>query len=230
MEEKKFSNQKDTISFLASKYPKCFFEDGPVKPLKIGIFQDLAEDLTEQEDLSKRVLRMALRHYTSSWRYLACVKAGEARIDLQGVEGELVEQQHEEHATEQLKESKARAAKIRAEKQKANPSHKQKARGQNKAKNFKNNRRNDTSSNSSPDVKTKSKPNIRHKKRSSSADKLVASTQLLENELISGTKALVQLGKEPMTVVINKVERDGVLVQLKSGMTVKVQKHQLYKL
>jgi ProP effector len=52
------------------------------------------------------MLRSALRQYTSSWRYLHGLKAGQARVDLDGNPGELLTEEHIEHAKQALKESK----------------------------------------------------------------------------------------------------------------------------
>ena len=40
---------KEVIAYLAEKFPLCFITEGEVKPLKIGLFQDLAEALAEQQ-------------------------------------------------------------------------------------------------------------------------------------------------------------------------------------
>jgi ProP effector len=58
--------------------------------------------------VSKTMLRSALRQYTSSWRYLHGLKAGQARVDLDGNPGELLTEEHIEHAKQALKESKER--------------------------------------------------------------------------------------------------------------------------
>ena len=41
----KLTNTKDIIAYLAEKFPLCFILEGEAKPLKIGLFQDLAEAL-----------------------------------------------------------------------------------------------------------------------------------------------------------------------------------------
>ena len=80
----KFANSKEVIAFLAERFPKCFSLEGEAKPLKIGIFQDLALLLSEEERVSKTLLRSTLRHYTNSWRYLESVVEGVSRINLDG--------------------------------------------------------------------------------------------------------------------------------------------------
>ena len=73
---------KQILAELSEKFPLCFSQSGEAKPLKIGIFQDLAQRLSEEDGISKTQIRHALRLYTSSWRYLAGVKVGVARVDL----------------------------------------------------------------------------------------------------------------------------------------------------
>ncbi|WP_417614387.1 RNA chaperone ProQ [Oceanisphaera sp.] len=102
----KLKNSKEVIAYLAERFPQCFIATGEAKPLKIGIFQDLASRLGEDPKVSKTLLRTALRQYTSSWRYLHGLKAGQSRVDLDGEPcGELT-QEHVDHAKGALKESK----------------------------------------------------------------------------------------------------------------------------
>ncbi|GAB54931.1 ProP effector [Glaciecola punicea ACAM 611] len=230
MEQEKLTNQKETITFLCNKYPKCFFADGSVKPLKIGIFQDLASELEGLEVVSKRLLRVSLRHYTSSWRYLLAVKAGVARISLTGEDGEAVEEQHAQHAAEQLKESKEKAAKYRENNPKA-PKNPAKHKGYVKSKGI------DPSDISTPQTKTATgKTKSGSTKHSSKTSKPAATSVLADKPQVSlaitelhiGNQALVKLGKDPMPVTITDIAKDGISVQLKSGMTVKVQQAQLF--
>ena len=104
----KLKNSKEIVAYLVEKFPACFIAEGEAKPLKIGIFQDLAERLADDARVSKTMLRSALRQYTSSWRYLHGLKAGQARVDLDGNPGELLTEEHIEHAKLDLKESKER--------------------------------------------------------------------------------------------------------------------------
>ena len=111
----KFSNSKEVIGFLVEQFPACFSNKGDAKPLKIGIFQDLAERLENEERVSKTLLRSSLRHYTNSWRYLHSIKKGAQRIDLDGKNIAAIEDEHVEHAKKQLDESKAKVAQKRKE-------------------------------------------------------------------------------------------------------------------
>jgi len=113
----KLNSSKEVIAFLAERFPLCFSAEGEARPLKIGIFQDLVERVQGEENLSKTQLRSALRLYTSSWRYLYGVKVGAQRVDLDGNACGVLEEQHVEHARKQLEEAKARVQAQRAEQQ-----------------------------------------------------------------------------------------------------------------
>ncbi|WP_273392874.1 RNA chaperone ProQ [Actinobacillus porcinus] len=113
-ESAKLTNNKAVIEYLAEKFPLCFSVEGEAKPLKIGLFQDLAEALKDDEHVSKTQLRHALRQYTSNWRYLHGCRLGAVRVDLQGNPAGVLEQEHAEHAAQQLAEAKAKFAEKRA--------------------------------------------------------------------------------------------------------------------
>lgn len=232
MEQTKITNQKETLAFLSEKYPNCFFAEGKVKPLKIGIFQDLAKDLESNETISNRVLRLCLRHYTSSWRYLESVKEGVARVDLTGAEGDLVEKEHAEHATTQLKESKQKAKARRAEKAKAKSS---KQPDEDNKPNYKRAQipRGKTSNAKSAKDKNNSSRDMggnNTKRQQSKQSSFELNSVLTSSELIVGNKALVKLGSAPVTVTIADIDKDGVFVQLESGMSLKVKSSQLYQM
>lgn len=102
----KITNSKELIAYLSELFPACFIAAGEARPLKIGIFQDLAARLADDTRVSKTLLRSALRQYTSSWRYLYGLRPGVLRVDLDGnPAGELTEE-HVTHAKAALKESK----------------------------------------------------------------------------------------------------------------------------
>ena len=109
----KLTNTKDIIAYLAEKFPLCFILEGEAKPLKIGLFQDLAEALQDDERVSKTQLRQALRQYTSNWRYLHGCREGAVRVDLQGNPAGVLEAEHVVHAAQQLADAKARVAEKR---------------------------------------------------------------------------------------------------------------------
>ena len=109
----KLTNTKDIIAYLAEKFPLCFILEGEAKPLKIGLFQDLADALQDDERVSKTQLRQALRQYTSNWRYLHGCREGAVRVDLQGNPAGVLEAEHVAHAAQQLADAKARVAEKR---------------------------------------------------------------------------------------------------------------------
>lgn len=120
-EVQKLTNNKEIIAYLAEKFPLCFSLEGEAKPLKIGLFQDLSEALKDDERVSKTQLRHALRQYTSNWRYLHGCKVGAVRVDLQGNPAGELEQEHADHAAQQLAEAKALVAQKRAAEKSAKP-------------------------------------------------------------------------------------------------------------
>lgn len=103
------TNSKEIITYLAQHFPNCFTLEGEAKPLKVGIFQDIISRLGGDEVLSKTKLRVALRAYTMSWRYLYSIREGAHRVDLDGNQGDVISKEHVEHAQQQLKESKEKA-------------------------------------------------------------------------------------------------------------------------
>lgn len=201
----KFTSSKEVIAFLSQTFPKCFSIEGEALPLKIGIFQDLAQRLDSDERVSKTLLRSTLRHYTNSWRYLYSIKEGVKRVDLDGVEGETIEKEHADHAQKQLEESKAKAAEKRKAKQPQKKEKRQFARpkGEKPAR-------------SAPDAnKQGTKPKSERPIKTPPA-------KLTDADLHQGTNVTVKLGKVPMPAVITEIAKDGIHVQLDSGMVVKV--------
>lgn len=109
---------KDVIAYLAEKFPLCFSLEGEAKPLKIGLFQELAEALADDEKVSKTLLRQALRAYTSNWRYLHGCKEGAVRVGLQGEEAGVVDATQALHAAQTLEQAKAAVAEKKAQQRK----------------------------------------------------------------------------------------------------------------
>ena len=204
----KFSNSKEVLAFLAESFPLCFSVQGEAKPLKIGIFQDLVERLENEERVSKTLLRSSLRHYTNSWRYLQSVKEGQQRVDLDGNGVAVVDLDHAEHAKKQLDESRALVAEKRKEQQ---------AKKAPVKKSYKNKE--------VPKFKAtdKSVKKDQPVKKSETAAKLPPPEKLSAEHLVVGTSVTVKIGKTPMPASITEVNKDGVHVQLDSGMVVKVQ-------
>lgn len=201
----KFSNTKDVIAFLSETFPACFSLEGEAKPLKIGIFQDLAEALEQDPRVSKTLLRSSLRHYTNSWRYLHSVKEGASRVDLKGESAAVVEKEHETHAQEQLVQSKQKVAEQRKQAGKS-------ASGNPDKKNYKNKTK-------SSGQTTLNGTNVKNKAPKFQRPK---PPKLTTDQLAPGTEVTVKVGKAPMLATIAEVSKDGVQVILASGMQMKV--------
>ena len=200
--QQKFSNSKEVIGYLVEQFPACFSNKGDAKPLKIGIFQDLAARLENEERVSKTLLRSSLRHYTNSWRYLHSIKKGAQRIDLDGKDVAAIEDEHVEHAKKQLDESKAKVADKRKE---------QKAAGVDVKTNFK------------KKEAPKFKPTSKVVKKEQTKVKQPPAERLEQEHIVAGTAVTVKIGKSPMPATITDVSKDGIQVQLDTGMVVKVQ-------
>ncbi|MCH7347182.1 RNA chaperone ProQ [Aeromonas sp. MR7] len=198
----KLKNSKEIVAYLVEKFPACFIAEGEAKPLKIGIFQDLAERLADDARVSKTMLRSALRQYTSSWRYLHGLKAGQARVDLDGNPGELLTEEHIEHAKQALKESKERVFASRRTNTKEEKAKQPRRPAPRKA-----------------DATAKSdKPKAAPK--APVADAPLVKVDAANLKVDQGVR--VVLGKSPVPATIKEVTKDDVQVQLQTGMMLRV--------
>ena len=200
----KLKNSKEIVAYLVEKFPACFIAEGEAKPLKIGIFQDLAARLADDDRVSKTMLRSALRQYTSSWRYLHGLKAGQARVDLDGNPGELLTEEHIEHAKQALNESKERvfASRTTNNKEKEDRPKQPRRPAPRKA-----------------DAPRADKPKAAPKAAPVADAPLVkvdAATLKVEQAV------RVVLGKSPVPATIKEVTKDDVQVQLQTGMMLRV--------
>ncbi|MBE3667767.1 RNA chaperone ProQ [Vibrio navarrensis] len=203
----KLKNSKEVIAYIAECFPNCFTLEGEAKPLKIGIFQDLADRLSDDEKVSKTQLRAALRQYTSSWRYLHGVKAGATRVDLDGNACGVLEEEHVEHAKATLAESKAKVQARRKEQA-------QKAREENKADKPK--------AKKAPQQRRANKPQAQKP-----AEKPVETRALNADEYIVGKSVNVNMGKGNMAATIVEINKDDVRVQLANGLQMVVKAEHL---
>ena len=201
----KLTDTNAILAYLYETFPLCFIAEGETKPLKIGLFQDLADRLADDSKVSKTQLRIALRRYTSSWRYLKGVKAGAQRVDLDGNECGELEQEHIDHAQATLKDSQEKAKAKRVAKATASKAE-----------------------NSAPKAEKKpfKKP---AQKRKPAAAKTVRPEAVVENlvpavltELKQNQRVSVKLGKSPVAGVVLDIKKEDVQVQLDSGLTIKV--------
>ncbi len=101
------------ISFISEHYPEVFNRDN-VRPLKIGI----QEDLVEEEKLSRGKIKRALASYVRSPLYYKSLQAGADRVDLKGEAAGTVTEQEAEHAKSMLKKIRdARNERIKQERE-----------------------------------------------------------------------------------------------------------------
>ena len=101
----------EIIDWLVEHFPQAFFKkSNQVKPLKIGIFDDII-DFYERLDtppFSKKSLREALSYYSASPAYLNCQKADAARVDIYGNEVDVVNTEQAKYAYQRFQERYAK--------------------------------------------------------------------------------------------------------------------------
>ena len=106
------------IRTLAERWPNTFFPEAKKRePLKVGIFEDLK---AAAPDINRKMLRLALRMYTTSGTYLFACSKGHKRIDLNGNEVEEISEKDKARAREIL-EVKKNNEKARADGQNDHP-------------------------------------------------------------------------------------------------------------
>ncbi|WP_052285637.1 RNA chaperone ProQ [Kluyvera genomosp. 1] len=223
----KLNSSKEVIAFLAERFPQCFSAEGEARPLKVGIFQDLVERVEGEMNLSKTQLRSALRLYTSSWRYLYGIKAGAVRVDLDGNPCGELDEQHVAHARQQLEEAKARVQAQRAEQQ-AKKREAAAAAGE---------------QGDAPRRERKPRPPVRRKEgaerkpRAAAAKPAAKAVREVREEKLTpvsdltaltvGQALKVKAGNSAMDATILEITKDGVRVQLTSGLSMIVRAEHL---
>ena len=216
--EIKRTSTKDIIAYLTEKFPECFSIKGPVKPLKIGIFQDLADKLSDDETVSKTRLRQALRHYTSSWRYLKIIKVGTFRVDIEGKDVAEIDEEQAAYAAKTLKESQEKFGN-------------KKATDSETKKPYKGKQSSTTASNAKPAEKKRESAKFKSVKSTAKkvVKKEVAPLKPVESDTIKvGSEVRVQLGNSPMNATITEISGKDISVQLDSGMVIKTQLKNIY--
>lgn len=224
----KLNSSKEVIAFLAERFPHCFSAEGEARPLKIGIFQDLVDRVQGEMSLSKTQLRSALRLYTSSWRYLYGIKAGATRVDLDGNACGVLDEQHVEHARKQLEEAKAR---VQAQRE-AQQAKKREAGEENAAP-----RRPRKPAARKPGAEGEQQPRKPRPKAARPAqtqERAAAESRQPRSTPVTDTSALqvgqsikVTAGKSAMDATILEISKDGVRVQLASGLAMIVRAEHL---
>lgn len=221
----KLNSSKEVIAFLAERFPQCFSAEGEARPLKIGIFQDLVERVQGEMNLSKTQLRSALRLYTSSWRYLYGIKAGAIRVDLDGNACGVLDEQHVEHARKQLEEAKARVQAQREQQQ----AKKREAEGEEGAAPR---RPRKPAPRKAAEGEQARKPRPKTPRtespRADAAPRQPRAKPVTDTSTLQpGQNIKVKAGKNAMDATILEVSKDGVRVQLASGMAMIVRAEHL---
>lgn len=93
------------LHWLASTFPQAFDNSVKIRPLKIGIIDDILAftEKTSFNEISNAKLREAVALFTRRVDYLSCLKAREMRIDLEGEPVNLVTEEEAEKAASKLK-------------------------------------------------------------------------------------------------------------------------------
>lgn len=97
--------RSDALLWLAANFPTAFDNSLRIRPLKTGIMDDILQfsDKAAEAGISKSKLREAVVLFTRRLDYLACLKAREMRIDLQGNAVAEVTEEESEHAAAKIK-------------------------------------------------------------------------------------------------------------------------------
>ncbi len=208
--EEKLKDINEVLTFLYEQFPACFKQKDGIKPLKVGIFKDIALRIEENEKVSKTQVRQALRKYTSHWRYLEAVSKVEFRIDLDGKDCEKVEQEHIEYANKALEESRAKFAKRKKQ---------QRPRANTEKKSYKNKAKPDANA-----AKLSSnKANVeKAPRRSGKVEKLPV------DQIKLNAKVKVKLGQTLVNGTITEIKKDEIHIVIVTGMLVKTKAESLY--
>ena len=102
--------RNEALNWLSTTFPEAFDNSLCIRPLKIGIMDDILAHADKAIDagISKSKLREAVVLFSRRIDYLACLKAREMRIDL---EGNPVSQVSEEEAEKAILKIKKRVEK-----------------------------------------------------------------------------------------------------------------------
>lgn len=98
-------SRSDALIWLAAEFPLVFDNSLRIRPLKIGIMDDILQYAEKAAELgiSKSKLREAVVLFTRRIDYLACLKAREMRVDLLGVNVNAVTEEDAENASAKIK-------------------------------------------------------------------------------------------------------------------------------
>lgn len=104
--------RENALHWLAVNFPIAFDNSLCIRPLKVGIMEDLLHyaDKAAAEGISKSKLREAVVVFTRRLDYLACLKSREMRIDLHGNDVVEVTQEESEHAAGKIRKRVEKSA------------------------------------------------------------------------------------------------------------------------
>lgn len=100
------------LTWLASTFPQIFDNTLLIRPLKVGIMDDILVHAEEAEaaGVSRSKLREAVVIFTRRVDYLACLKAREMRVDLLGEPVAVVTEEEAERASAKIKKRVEKSA------------------------------------------------------------------------------------------------------------------------
>lgn len=107
------SANQAALQLLIEAYPDVFSREN-VRPLKIGIQEDLVAD----EKIAKNKIKRALASYVRAPQYFKAMQEGAERVDLQGQASGTVTAEEAAHAREQLKAFHQRRREVKREREK----------------------------------------------------------------------------------------------------------------
>lgn len=219
LDKKTTMTTKETIIYLAEKFPLCFTVEGQVKPLKVGLFQELAQATSDDEKVSKTLLRQALRSYTMGWRYLAACTTDAVRVGLNGEPAGIVDATQAEHAAQALAEAKAAYTERREQQRKEQKKafFKKQAQEQKQKKEL---------ANKSNKLKTKAYAVSNSKPRPVKNQENL--TALSIEQVNKGQKVKVKVGNSAQVATVVEIEKSSIRVQLNSGLTINVNAEHLF--
>jgi sRNA-binding protein len=103
------------VELLRTFYPNCFKEMKEIKPLKIGIKQDLVKNLSGRDDIvlgDKACMVSSLAYYVNSPSYHRNVLVGAERVDLMGEAAGTVTPEEAQYSSECRKTKLQKKGKI----------------------------------------------------------------------------------------------------------------------
>ncbi|CDZ76016.1 ProP effector [Legionella massiliensis] len=104
--------RNEALSWLAAAFPQVFDNTARIRPLKVGIMDDILAyaDKAEDAGISRSKLREAVVVFTRRIDYLTCLKARETRVDLNGEPVAQVTEEEAERASTKIRKRVEKSA------------------------------------------------------------------------------------------------------------------------